>query len=136
MSYGSSAALQEAVFSALVNDTIVVGLTSGAIFDAEPTGVLPPIYISLGPEQVRAKADKSGGGALHEFVVSVVSEAPGFATAKSVAVAIGDRLVDASMPLSRGELISLRFQKAKAVRIEKGAKRRIDLTFRARVSDH
>lgn len=135
MSYGSSAALQEAVFGALAGDSIVTGLTNGAVFDAEPSGILPPIYISLGPEQVRARADKSGGGALHEFIVSIVSEAPGFATAKTVAVAVGDRLVDANLTMARGVLVSLRFHKAKAVRIEKGEKRRIDLTFRARVSD-
>lgn len=135
MSYGSSAALQEAVYGALSSDIDVNELTGGAVFDAEPTGTLPPLYISLGPETVRSRADYSGGGALHEFIVSVVSEAPGFAAAKSVAVAVGDRLVDAQLALSRGDLVSLRFQKAKAVRIEKGAKRRIDLTFRARVSN-
>jgi hypothetical protein len=135
MSYGSSAALQEAVFGALSSDIAVSSLTNGAVYDAEPVGVLPPMYISLGPEQVRSKADKTGGGALHEFIVSVVSEAPGFSSAKSVAVAVGDRLVDAELALARGELVSLRFHKAKAVRIENGAKRRIDLTFRARVSD-
>ena len=134
MSYGSSAALQQAVFGALAGDPTITDLTNGAVFDAEPVGALPPIYISLGPEQVRAKADYSGGGAWHDFVVSVVSEAPGFAAAKSVAVAVGDTLVDAELSLARGDLVSLRFQKAKAVRIEKGAKRRIDLTFRARVS--
>lgn len=135
MSYGSASALQEAVFGALINDAAVASLTNGAVFDAEPVGTLPPMYISLGPEQVRSRADVSGGGALHDFIVSIVSEAPGFATAKSVAVAVGDRLVDAELVLARGQLVSLRFQKAKAVRIEKGAKRRIDLTFRARVSD-
>jgi len=91
--------------------------------------------LRVADEQVRSRADVSGGGALHDFIVSIVSEAPGFATAKSVAVAVGDRLVDAELVLARGQLVSLRFQKAKAVRIEKGAKRRIDLTFRARVSD-
>lgn len=135
MSYGSSAALQTAVFNALVNDLTLTGLIGGAIFDAEPSGVLPPAFVSLGPEQVRDRSDKTGHGALHEFVVSVVTEAPGFASAKSIAVAISDVLVDAEMTLSRGKLVSLSFYKAKAVRVEKGKKRRIDLTFRARLSD-
>ena len=135
MSIGSSVALQEAVFGALASDVAVQTLTSGAVFDAEPAGVLPPIYISLGPEVVRLRSDKTAGGALHDFVVSIVSEAPGFAAAKSVAVAIGDRLIDSDLALSRGQLVSLRFQRAKAIRVEKGDKRRIDLTFRARISE-
>ncbi len=135
MSYGGSAALQAAVYDALSTDASLAGLVDGAIFDAEPSGNLPNAYVSLGPEQVRDRSDKTGGGALHEFIISVVSEAPGFAAAKEIAVAVGDVLVDASMNLSRGELVSLNFYKAKAARIEKGKKRRIDLTFRARVSD-
>jgi len=135
MSYGVSAALQSAVFDALVDNADLSLLIGGAIFDAEPSGSLPNAYISLGPEQVRNRSDKSGSGALHEFIISVISETPGFAAAKTIAVIVGDILVDAELTLSRGELVSLSFQKAKAARIEKGKKRRIDLTFRARVSD-
>ena len=135
MTYGVSAALQTALFGALSGDADLSNLVSGAIFDAEPAGVLPEIYVTLGPETVRAGSDGSGGGALHEFVISVVTDAAGFATAKVAAVAVCDVLIDVELDLSRGRLVSCRFAKAKAARVEKGAARRIDLTFRARVDD-
>jgi len=135
MTYGVSAALQTALFGALSGDADLSNLVSGAIFDAEPAGVLPEIYVTLGPETVRAGSDGSGGGALHEFVISVVTDAAGFATAKVAAVAVCDVLIDAELDLWRGRLVSCRFAKAKAARVEKGAARRIDLTFRARVDD-
>lgn len=135
MSYGFSVALQTAVYEALTSDPPISNLVEGAIFDAEPSGTLPSLYIALGAEQVRARSDKLVAGALHEFVVSVITEAPGFVSAKAVAVAIADRLVDADLNLLRGTLVSLRFFKARSVRIENGKKRRIDLTFRAQISE-
>jgi hypothetical protein len=135
MSYGVSAALQAAVFGALQGDVDLSAEVSGAIFDAEPVGVLPSLYVSLGPETVRAAGDVTGGGAVHEFVISVVTDGAGFASAKHVAGLVHDRLQDADLALSRGVLVSLRFYKAKAARGETGTVRRIDLTFRARVDD-
>jgi len=135
MSYGVSAALQEAVYGALNGDTILASFVGGAIFDAEPSGVLPSLYVTLGAENVRASSDVTAGGAIHEFVVSVVTDAAGFSGAKTVAAAVSDVLVDADLNLSRGALVSCRFFKARAVRDEAGVTRRIDLTFRARVDD-
>ncbi|MEP5760311.1 MAG: DUF3168 domain-containing protein [Litoreibacter sp.] len=135
MSYRFSTALQTAVFEALRNDANITNLVGDAIFDAEPGGTLPSIYITLGSEQVRARSDTLVVGALHEFVISVITDAPGFASAKAVGVAVGEVLVDAELVLDRGTLVSLRFYKARSVRIGNGKKRRIDLTFRAQISD-
>lgn len=135
MTYGVSAALQTAVFGALSGDTDLSNLVGGAIFDAEPAGLLPEIYVTLGAETVRAQSDASGGGAVHEFVISVVTDAAGFSMAKQAAVSICDVLIDADLELSRGRLVSCRFAKAKAARVENGTARRIDLSFRARVDD-
>lgn len=135
MSYAISAALQEAVFHKLSNDTALTALVGTAIYDAFPTGKLPPIYVALGPEDVRAQSDLTGGGAWHRFIVSVVTENAGFLNAKQAAAAVNDALVDADLALSRGQLAGLHFFRARARREGTGQLRRIDLTFRARVDD-
>ena len=135
MSYGVSAALQTAVFQALSGDVTLNGLVGNAIYDAAPTGTVPALYVSLGPEDVIDASDKTGQGARHEFVVSVVSDTAGFLTAKSVGAAISDVLVDADLTLSRGTLIGLYFVSAKARRVQDSDVRRIDIRFMARVED-
>ncbi len=105
------------------------GAGGDAVYDAAPPGVLPSLYISLGPEVVRDRSDKTGAGAEHEFTVSVLSDAAGFAAAKAVAAAVSDALVDAQMTLTRGRLVGLWFLRAKAARVGSGERRRIDLTF-------
>lgn len=133
MSYGGSAALQSAVYGHLIGDTDLSALVGGAIYDAPPAGTLPPLYVTLGPEDVRDRSDATGGGAWHRFTVSVMSDAAGFAAAKTVAAAVSDALTDAELSLDRGHLAGLHFYRARARR--DGALRRIDVTFRARVSD-
>lgn len=135
MSYGAAAALQAAVYQCLTSDVALTQLVGSAIYDAVPPGDLPELYVSLGPEDVRDRSDKTGGGAVHVFTVSVVSSAAGFASAKAAAVAVSDALVDAPLALSRGALVALAFDKARARRVQDGDIRRIDLTFRARVDD-
>jgi len=135
MSYGVSAALQTAVYQALSADPTLTAIVGQDIYDALPAGALPGLYVALGPEQVVDRSDKSGAGALHVFTVSVVTDSAGFAAAKEAAGAVSDTLVDASLTLNRGTLISLNFRRAKALRVGSGDERRIDLTFRARVQD-
>ena len=135
MSYAISAALQAAVYQQLTNDPALAALVGTNIFDAIPGGTVPAIYVAIGPEKARDASDKSGGGAWHVFTISVVSESAGFAAAKEAAGAISDILVDADLALNRGNLVSLRFLRATAARVGTGDTRRIDLTFRARVSD-
>ncbi len=135
MSYGVSAALQAAVYQRLMTDATLVALVGASIFDALPSGALPPLYVVLGTEEARDASDKTGGGAVHEFTVSVVTESAGFSTAKGAAAAVSDALVDAPLVLSRGALVSLNFYKAKAARVGTGSMRQINLIFRARVAD-
>ncbi len=131
MSYGSGAALQAAVFQRLLSDEALEALVDGAVHDAVPAGQASGTYVALGPEEVRDLSDASGSGAEHRFVVSVVTDAAGFHTAKLAAAAVSDALVGAELSLSRGRLVSLGFLRAVAKRSNGG--RRIDMTFRARV---
>ncbi len=135
MSYGVSAALQSAVFQALSGDAGLSALVGSAIYDALPPGTLPSLYVILGSETVKDASDKTGGGAIHEFTVTVVTESAGFATAKVTAAAVNDVLVDADLALTRGSLVALNFYKARAARVGTGDVRQINLTFRARVAD-
>jgi hypothetical protein len=135
MSYSVSAALQTAVYQALVGDAALAGLVGTAVYDAIPSGTLPVTYVTLGPESVRDKSDKSGYGAEHNFTISVVTETSGFGAAKTAAAAVSDVLHDADLSLSRGRLVALRFDRATAKRIGSGGTRQIDLRFSARVED-
>lgn len=135
MSYAISKALQSAIYQHLQADAGVSALVGGHVYDAVPAGVVPATYVSLGPETVRDRSDKTGNGALHQLIISVVTDASGFSGAKEVAVAVSDALQDADLTLSRGRLVFLRFQRARAQRSRDGAVRRIDLTFHARVED-
>lgn len=135
MSYGVASALQTAVYAQLAADPDLTALVGTAIYDALPAGTLPALYVVLGSEDVRDASDKTGGGALHEFTVTVVTETAGFSTAKTAAAAVSDALVDANLTLTRGALVSLNFYKAKAARVGTGDVRQINLIFRARVAD-
>jgi hypothetical protein len=133
MSYGITAALQAAVYGALSGDPAVASLSGGAVFDALPPGPVPPLYVTLGPETVRDASDKTGAGAVHDFPVTVVSEAAGFAGAKALAAAISDALAGADLVLSRGRLVRMAFLRARARRVDGG--REIEVWFRARVDE-
>lgn len=135
MSYGVSMALQQAVYQRLRADAALAALVGDAVYDAVPPGIVSGTYVSLGPEDVREADDKTGHGALHEIVVSVVTDAAGFSTAKAAATAVSDALVDATLTLSRGALVYLNFHRARARRVQDADVRRIDLRFRARVQD-
>jgi hypothetical protein len=134
MSYAAAAALQEAVFAHLSADPAVTAILGGAIHDALPAGPLPPLYLSLGPELARDRSDATARGAEHEITLSVVAEAAGFHLAKTAAAAICDALASADLTLTRGRLVALLFTRATAKR-DSGGRRRIDLTFRARLDD-
>lgn len=135
MSYALSGPLQSAIYQQLFTDPLLSARVGANIFDAMPSGAVPSLYVALGPEKVRDASDVTGGGALHELTISVVSDAAGFAVAKEVAGMVSDALVGADLPLSRGALVSLNFFKAAAARVGTGDTRRIDLFFRARVCD-
>lgn len=131
MSYAATAALQEAVYTALTMDSALVTLTAGAIYDALPPGPVPSIYVSLGPERVKDASDVLGDGSVHDFPITVVSDGAGFHTAKTIAAAISDALTGADLPLSRGSLTALNFLRARARRVED--RREIEVWFRAMI---
>ena len=135
MSYAISGALQAAIYAKLTADPAFVALVGNDIYDAVPAGTVPDLYVRFGSETVREASDISGAGATHFLTVSVITINPGFASAKSVATAISDALHDAPLTLSRGSLISLRFERATAKRIDAGSGWQIDLRFRAHVQD-
>ncbi|KIN66303.1 putative GTA protein [Sulfitobacter noctilucicola] len=135
MTFALSGPLQTAVFEALSGDSVLVMIVGTAIYDAVPTGALPPIYVRLGGEDATDASDGSGAGAVHKFTVSVITTNAGFAQAKAAAAAISDILHDGNLTLSRGRLVSMRFEKARAARVEAAATRQIDLRFAARVQD-
>jgi hypothetical protein len=132
MSYGAASALQAAIYTRLTTAAALVGVS---VVDAIPTGGGTGTFVLIGPEDVIDQSDKTGGGAEHRLTVAVISDAAGFLAAKDVAVAVSDTLIDAPLTLARGNLVSLRFLRAKAVRLAEGGTRRIDLSFRARVED-
>lgn len=135
MTYAVAAALQKAVFERLASDATMTTLVGSAVYDAIPHGTVRGTYVALGPEDVRDASDDTGYGAWHEIVVSVVTDEAGFSTAKAVATAISDALVDAPLTLDRGTLVALNFFRARARRVQDADIRRIDLRFRARVQD-
>ena len=135
MTYAVSAALQTAIYETLVTDPGLTALIGDAVYDTIPSGPRPDIYVALGAEQVRDQSDATGSGALHELVISVVSDVAGFARAKQAAAAVSDALHNADLALSRGALVFLQFHRARATRARNNETRRIDLTFRARVCD-
>jgi len=135
MSYGVSAALQAAIYQRLMADAALTALVGAAIYDNAPSGTILGTYVSLGPEDVRDRSDKTGYGALHMITISVISDAAGFQVAKQVGAAVSDALQGAQLVLSRGHLCYINFDRAVARRVGTGETRRIDLRFHARVED-
>lgn len=136
MSYGMAAGLQKAVYLRLVADETLDALVDGAIHDALPPGLPPPLYVALGPERVRERSDASGRGAEHDFTVIVVTETAGFTQAKAAAAAVSDALLRAEITLERGRVVLLDFLQARALRAGTGDERRIEMTFRALLEDN
>lgn len=135
MSFAMSEPLQAAVYQALTADAALAAIVGTAIYDAVPAGALPEIYVRLGSETVTDASDCSSAGALHQLTVSVITTSPGFSRAKAAAAAVSDVLHGGDLVLSRGRLVYLRFERARAARVESASTRQIDLRFAARVQD-
>ena len=129
MSYALAGAVQAAVQGVLVAHPDLAGV---AVLDAVPPGAAVGTFVLIGAEEVRDASDATGAGAEHRVEVSVRSDAAGFATAKSVAAGVCDAMEGLALP-APARVVGAWFQKAKAVRSEDGAERRVDLTFRVRV---
>lgn len=133
MSYHSAAALQVALYDLLSADTELATLVPGGIFDATPPGTPQGTYVVLGTEEVIDRSDVTGPGAEHRVLISVVSDAAGFLTAKQAAAQIATRLEGPEPLLSQGRIVAIWFHQAQAQKTEAGATRRVDLRFRIRV---
>ena len=131
MTYRAAAALQGAVFQRL---TTWGGLSGVQVVDALPPGTGTGTFILLGPEQANDESDGSGAGVAHQFVVSIISDAAGFMAAKAAAGEVSLALCGAHLALQVGVLVDLTFVRAVAKRLNTGESRRIDLTFRARIT--
>lgn len=138
MTYALAEPLQTAVYSALTTDPGVTALVGTDIYDAPlplDGGLAPTNYVLIGAEQVRDDGCMDTRGALHDFSVLVHSNEDGFSKSKQIAGAICDVLLDAQLPLARGNLVYIRFLKARADAGKPPAKRTIMLQFRAFVED-
>ncbi|WP_084648072.1 phage tail assembly chaperone [Paracoccus sp. J39] len=105
MSYLGTAALQAAVYRVLREDAALHELVGDAIYDAMPVAAPAGPYVSLGPEEVRDAGDMTAAGAVHDFVVSVLSGAEaagGFGAVKAAAVAVSEALETAELALMLG----------------------------------
>ncbi len=134
MSYLASAALQGAVYQCLRADPALSDMIGDAIFDALPIDPPSGVYIALGPEEVHGLPDSGGGAARHDFIVSVLAgseEEAGFRAVKNAAAAVSAALEGAALETDAGHVAGLWFLRARARRVENGAERRVDLTFRA-----
>lgn len=129
MSYAAAAALQSAIYQRLTGFPALAGV---AIYDAVPPNATGT-FVLIGPEEARDQSDKTGAGADHQLVISVITDATGFLSIKTIAADISDALIGVPLTLTRGALVQLLFLRASARRISEGETRRIDLTFRARV---
>lgn len=130
-----SEAVQRGVWQLLTNDAALAALVGGEIHDGRPAGAVPDLYVTLGPEDVRARGDRGVAGAEHRLRVDVVTTRDGFAAAKAAAAAITDALGGARPALARGRVIDIHFQRARASQARGGRARRIEMTFRILAED-
>lgn len=138
MTYALAEPLQRAVFDALIGDPALSALVGSNIYDAPlplDGSQVPSEYITIGGETVTEAGSKSQEAAIHDFTIVVHSNAAGFVRSKQVAGAVCDILLDAQLPLARGQLVYLRFLKARADAGQVPARRVISLKFRAFVED-
>jgi len=138
MTYALAEPLQRAVYEAMLGDLALQALVGTHVYDGPllvEDAATPVDYITIGGETVKDAGSATTDGAVHDFTVVVHSGASGFKTSKAIAGAVCDVLLDAQLPLSRGELVYLRFLKARASVGAPPARRTIELSFRAFVED-
>lgn len=136
MTYAAGEAVQAALYDRLRNDAGLATLVGGAVYDRPPDGALPPLYVLIGPEEVRDASDITGGGARHDVTVTVIATAAGFAPAKAAAGEVSRALTrDPPPALARGRVVGIWFLRARSRLTGTAGARRIDLRFRLRIED-
>ncbi len=140
MTYVFSAGLQSALYQRLVSSPGLITLIGGAVYDA-PLQISGdqsfPDHITLGEEFVRPAGTKTSEGAIHDFTVTVHSGRDGFDTVKRIAAEVCAALLDEPLVAQFGQIVAVRFLRAKAERGPAPEKRKVSLLFRAIVDqDH
>ncbi len=137
MTYACAWALQQALHARLSTDPEVGARLGGRIYDAAPPEGAPrdALYLTIGDDRAEDRSSGTTRGAEHQVTLAVTAPRAGFAEAKAAAAAVCDALLGAEIPLSRGALVVLAFDRAETKRLEDDALRRVLLTFRARVDD-
>ena len=136
MSFARSAALQEAVFSALTGSAALAALVGDAIHDAPrhadaPEGATGP-HVTLGEERVEPWTAQGLDGAVHDLEIGVHVPEGGYAAAKRIGAAVTSALLEGLPALSEGRVVTSGFLGARTRR-EKEGRRRLDLRFRFRI---
>jgi hypothetical protein len=126
MSVLLSDVLQSAMYARLSGDAALAMIVGAHIYDAVPAGPVPDLYVLLGEEAVKDASDKSGAGAVHDVLISVMSTADSFLTLKEAATAIWAALDSAEVVLTEGRVVGLWFRSSTAKRSAAG-QRKIDL---------
>ncbi|MEM8572428.1 MAG: DUF3168 domain-containing protein [Pseudomonadota bacterium] len=128
-----SADLQAVVFQALKQNADLRELVGEAVFDEPPQDVRTEssAYVILGEETVRPFETQTSQGSLHDFDVTVHSGHLGFDIAKRVAGVISAALADLTTPIEGGQVVDIRFLRARAQRGRSPITRTIALRFRA-----
>lgn len=138
MTYAMAISFQKSVYEALSADPTLAGFVGEAIYDAplaQEFNDSPRDFITIGEEIARDGSTATSYGAMHDFEVAIHSSREGFATAKDIAAAVCDVLLDAEFTLERGNLVGLRFRSARAKSGKKPDRRIISLIFRAVLED-
>lgn len=123
--------LQKALYAALNGSSAVTDL--GAVYDAPPADA-PSDYVVLGEDLVRRKGAPGDVLHLHDIVITVYSDADGFARAKALSAAVLGTLEDGPLSVEAARVVDLMFERARARRTRKGA-RRIEMRFRIILED-
>jgi len=112
--------LQKSLHSALVNDTALTSLLSGAkIYDDVPQGTPFP-YVTIGESTVRDWSTGSEAGSEHILTLHVWSRAKGRKQVHEIIDVMTAKLHDMNLPVSGHTLVNFRHELSEARRESDG----------------
>ena len=129
MKHVDFAAVQAGVFAQISADPEIKALIGTHIFDGVPPGVVPDLYLLIGPELVIDKSDFTQSGSEHQLLISALSQGHGFKEAKRLAGVVVNALHAKPPNLDNGRVVFVHFSKANAWRDPQLDARRVDVTF-------
>ena len=130
MTLDASWELQKAIHASLVADAALSGLVGARVFDRPPQDAAFP-FVTLGDTEVVPDGAGSGGGAIHQIILSVWSRAPGRRETKDIMSTVDEVLQDATLPMTGHALVNLQLQRASVVYVAEAEALRGRLVFRA-----